>query len=819
VLDLSDERGFLAGRILADLGADVIKIEPPGGDPERLRGPFVGDLPGVGRGLPWLAANPGKRSLVLDLASSEPDRSRFLELVGGADVVIETYAPGTLDRWGLGYDSLVASLPADHAGLVLCSITPFGQTGPYAGYAAHDLVAVAMGGNAFMTGDPERPPLRCSLPTAYLHAGPEAVVGIAMALYARQPLGRGQRVDVSIHECQLATLITGAGQHASFPRPSERSGYRTGRTREIWRCKDGFISYGLRGGPARAGSLKATVDFMAESEMAPEWLRAMDWASYTPLGLDDPQLERLEGAFGAFFASKSMRELYEQALARRILLAPCNNAREILDQPQLRSREFFERIAYPELGASLEYPAFIARTERGRIGVRGPSPTLDGAALELERERAAGGRRPTVDEVAADSPLATRIGEGGIFEGLRVLELGSGAAGPVATRYLAEQGATVIRVESSRRPDFLRMLHLTRDNRNEPDILERAPMFVLLNPNKQSVALNMKEPEAIEIVKQLIGWADVVAENFAPGVMAKWGLDREAVRAIKPNGVMASGCLFGQTGPQRTYPGFGGQGAAIAGFNHMTGWPGGEALGPYATITDSLAPRFLAATLVSALIDLRRTGQGQYIDLSQIESGVYGLTEMIVRYSASGEVMSRIGNRSEYAAPHGIYPALATDGGEAWIAIAVLSNEAWRALREVMGDPEWARDRRYETVAGRLEHVDSLDRAIGEWTAGHAAASLMERLQSAGVEAGVVQGCTELLEDPQLATREHFVALEHEPLGELLFERSGFRLSETPGRLDRPGPRLGEHEHAVLGGILGLERAEIERLIEQGIAV
>jgi crotonobetainyl-CoA:carnitine CoA-transferase CaiB-like acyl-CoA transferase len=136
-----------------------------------------------------------------------------------------------------------------------------------------------------------------------------------------------------------------------------------------------------------------------------------------------------------------------------------------------------------------------------------------------------------------------------------------------------------------------------------------------------------------------------------------------------------------------------------------------------------------------------------------------------------------------------------------------------------MGDPEWARDRRYETVAGRLEHVDSLDQAIGEWTAGHAAASLMERLQSAGVEAGVVQGCTELLEDPQLATREHFVALEHEPLGELLFERSGFRLSETPGRLDRPGPRLGEHEHAVLGGILGLESAEIERLIEQGIAV
>jgi len=820
VLDLSDERGFLAGRILADLGADVIKIEPPGGDPERARGPFVGGVAGPDRGLPWLAANPGKRSLVLDLAECEADRERFRALVRGADVVLETYAPGTLEAWGLGYEALVEGLPGDHPGLVLCSITPFGQTGPYAQYAAHDLVAVAMGGNAFMTGDPDRPPLRCSLPTAYMHAGPEAAVGIAMALYGREQLGRGQRVDVSMQECQLATLITGAGQYALTGRASARGGYRTGRTREIWLCKDGYISYGLRGGAARAGSLGATVDYMAESEMAPDFLREMDWASYSPLSLSDDELERMEDAFAAFFATKSMRDLYEQALARRILLAPCNNAREILEQPQLRSRDYFERIEPPGLGVALEYPAFFARIERGRIGVRGPAPQLDSSAEEIERELAAGGRKARASVQSEETALRTEIGPGGLFEGLRVLELGSGAAGPVATRYLAEQGATVVRIESSRRPDFLRMLHVTRDNRNEPDILEHAPMFVLLNPNKQSVALNMKEAEAVEIVEQLVAWADVVAENFAPGVMEKWGLGRESLRAIKPDGVMVSGCLFGQTGPQRGYPGFGGQGAAIAGFNHMTGWPGREALGPYATITDSLAPRFVAVALVSALVDLRRSGKGQYIDVSQIETGVYGLSEMIVRYSANAEVMSRQGNRCEFAAPHGIYPALGEAGAEAWVAIAVFDDAQWQALRCVVGDAEaWARDARFETQQGRLEHVEELEGSLAQWTALQPPRELMERLQGAGVEAGVVQGFAELLDDPQLAARSHFVPIEHEPLGGLHFERSGFRLSETPGRLDRPGPRLGEHQQEILGGILGLDEGEIADLVEREIAV
>ena len=820
VLDLSDERGHLAGRILADLGADVIKIEPPAGDPLRQRAPHPSpEARAQGASCAWLAGNAGKRSHVLDLAGSEADRTAFVALAATADVVLESGRAGRLEAWGLTHAELVAALPADHPGLVLCAISPFGQTGPYAGFEGHDLVCVAMGGNASVTGDPQRPPVACGLPTAYMHAGPEAALGILLALWARPELGEGQAVDVSLQECQLASLMTGAGQYALAPGPRPRTGSRTGGTREIWRCRDGWISYGLRGGPARAANLAATVAYMAESDMAPDWLQAMDWAQYSPRNLAPGELEQLETAFGDFFAGRTMRELYDQALRRRILLAPCNDAREILNQPQLRHRGFFERVDYPELGLSLEHPAFFARSSLGGLGLRRGAPALGAHSAEIREEIADQPRRPVEPEATAKSRLAVRVAGGRCLEGLRILELGSGAAGPVATGYLAQQGARVIRIESSRRPDFLRLLHVTAENRDAPDILERAPMFVLLNAEKESLAINMKKPEGIALVRRLIEeWADVVAENFAPGVMERWGLDYANLREARPDLVMVSGCLFGQTGPQRDYPGFGGQGAAIAGFNHMTGWPDAEALGPYGTITDSLSPRFVATALMAALLHLRRTGEGQSIDVSQIETGVYSLAEMVVRYSATGEIMTRAGNRSEHAAPHGIYPCRAQEGAEgrseAWIAIAAREEAEWERLVTCMGRPAWARDARFQDLEQRLENADALDAHLASWTGEREAEALMAELQAAGVEAGVVRDFAGLQDDPQLQARGHFVALDHASLGRLAFERSGARLSATPGQIGRPGPHLGEHSQAILSGILGLSDAEIHALVE-----
>jgi benzylsuccinate CoA-transferase BbsF subunit len=399
----------------------------------------------------------------------------------------------------------------------------------------------------------------------------------------------------------------------------------------------------------------------------------------------------------------------------------------------------------------------------------------------------------------------------GVFDGLKVLELGSGAAGPVATRYLAEQGAHVVRVESAKRPDFLRVLFLTKDSKFGFD---GSPMYVLLNPNKDSVSINMAVPEGVALVKRLVGWADVVAENFSPGVMAKWGLDADAIHALRPDAVVVSGCLFGQTGPQRKYPGFGGQGSAIAGFNHLTGWPDREAHGPYGTITDSLSPRYVATALVAALLERRRTGKGRHIDLSQIEAAVYSLSEMIVRQSANGEGEVRRGNRSERAAPHGAYPCR---GDDRWIAIAVEDDDAWRALAAALGDPDWTRDPALASVEGRLAAESQIDARLAAFTREHDALALAERLQAAGVPAGPVQTFADLLDDPQLAHRGHFVPLRHVHLGEMPFERSGFRLSASPGGYERPGPNLGEHNREVLGGVLGLSDGEIDDLTARDV--
>ena len=371
VLDLTDESGWLAGKILGDLGADVIKIEPPGGDREGRRPPFLHGVADPERSLAWLALNTSKRGITLDLAAPA-GRSLFLRLAGGADVVLESFPPGALAGGGLGYETLRRHRP----GLVHCAITPFGATGPHAGFRARDLVVVAMGGNAAMTGDPDRPPVRCSLPTSYYHAAPEAVLGILMALHARESSGRGDFVDVSLQECQLATLLGAPGMYAQAAQPPRRTGARIGRTREIWPVRDGHVSFGIRGGAARVPGLRALVAWMEEEGRAPQWLRDYDWERFRPEALDAAELARLEEAFGAFFAAHPMRELYEGALRRRVLLAPCNDAREVVEQRQLRDRGLFVSIDYPHLGAAIEHPAFFGRSSAHATAIRRRAPRI-----------------------------------------------------------------------------------------------------------------------------------------------------------------------------------------------------------------------------------------------------------------------------------------------------------------------------------------------------------------------------------------------------------------------------------------------------------
>ena len=398
---------------------------------------------------------------------------------------------------------------------------------------------------------------------------------------------------------------------------------------------------------------------------------------------------------------------------------------------------------------------------------------------------------------------------GYVFEDLLFLEFGSGAAGPMASRYFVQQGATVVKIESHARPDFLRYL-----NRGGERALDNSPMFVLLNADKKSLALNMAEQVGRDLAWRLIERADVVINNFAPGVMEKWGMDATAIRARNPAAVVASSSLFGATGPERNYPGFGGQGSAIAGFNQLTGQPGMEPHGPWATITDSLSPRYLAVALSAALLRRRRTGEGCSIDLSQIEAAVYSLSELVVRQSANDENIERRANCDQRMAPHGVYRC---KGDDRWIAVAVLDDVRWKMLRELLGRPAWMMAEGLDKLELRLEQADLLDRCMQEYTATRDADELSRELQEAGIEAAVVMDLARLDDDPQLAARGYFTRVEHESLGELALERVGFTVSDMPAKIEQPGPDLGQHSSEVLRELLGLDQDEIDQLGEQGV--
>ncbi len=402
-----------------------------------------------------------------------------------------------------------------------------------------------------------------------------------------------------------------------------------------------------------------------------------------------------------------------------------------------------------------------------------------------------------------------------LFTGLKVLEFGGGAAGPLGTRYFADHGATVVRVESRRRPDFIRLLRYTPGTEGG---LDASHMFAMVNVNKYGIALNMSHPKGPEIARRLVKWADILAENFAPKAMAKWGLDYESVRAIKPDLIMISTCLNGQTGPERNYPGFGGQGSAISGFNHLTGWPDREPLGPYGTITDSLSPRFVALLVASALLHRRRTGQGQYIDLSQVEGGIVCLSENIVTYTATGEALGRLGNRSRHAAPHGAFRCAPQNGDDdRWVAIAVHDDADWQRFRQAIDDPPWTTAARFATSAGRLANVGELEERVTSWTRTRSAAEVMTTLQAAGIDAGVVENFEDLTQDPQLAHRRHFREVEHPLIGKHLAETNGMRFSRTPEEIRMPAPCLGEHSEYVYRDLLGMSAEEYTALKADGV--
>jgi len=793
VLDLCGESGQLTGRILADLGAEVLAVEPPAGDPLRARGPFFGGAAHPDRGATWIARNLGKQSLVLDL-DSEIDRTRLRELVGAADVVLESYETDWLSALG-GAAAVRAAYPR----LVVCSITPYGCTGPRAAERASDLTVLAACGNMHLTGDPDRPPVRCSEPVTHYHTGAEAALGVLMALWQRDRTDAGDLIDVSVQELMVMTVMSQAAQAAGTSYRGARGGssYRAGETMqpEIWPCADGYVSFALRGGKARIPGLVAITAYIDEHGMATPALRDRDWSQYNHNTLTQKEVDDMAAPLAAFFRTKTMQELYEAACERRLMLAPANTEREVLGSRQLAARQFFSDVVLPGSEAPVAIPSRFAVADFTRVR----------ETLPLWGDQATGFSAAGLPAAKTSAPTS---GADGIFAGLKILEFGAGAAAPLATRYFADHGATVVKVESRQRPDFLRTI---RDDGSGQ--LDHSSFFACINPNKLSAGLNMKDPRAITVAQRLVAWADVVVENFAPGVMHKWGLDYASLAAQRPDLIMVSTCLWGQTGPERAYPGFGGQGSALAGFNYLTGWPDRAPLGPFGTITDSLSPRFATVATVAALLRRARTGEGAYIDVSQVETGVYSLSEWLLAFHAGGDSFGRIGNRHPEMAPHGVFPCA---GDDRWVALAIHDDTDWQRLRALIG-AAWADDPELATTVGRQRNLDRVETELAGWTRSQDNAALAARLQSAGLDAAAVADLQDLLVDPQLAHRGHFNTLPHAVLGDYLVEALGLRFAASQPRFSRPAPCLAGDNEQVYREMLGMSGEEFAELSTAGV--
>jgi crotonobetainyl-CoA:carnitine CoA-transferase CaiB-like acyl-CoA transferase len=802
VLDLTTERGLLCGQILGDLGADVIAIEPPGGAPTRRRGPFAGDVPHPERSLAWWAEARNKRSVVLDL-DTPAGREALRRLAGGAHFLIESESPGVSAQRGLGYADLAAINPE----LVYVSITPFGQDGPKAGWANTDLTVLAAGGPLVLTGDDDRAPVRLPVPQAYLHAGAEAAVGALIAHHERLRSGYGQHVDVSAQQAvALATqsYILAAAVNAPEVRRSA-GGLKHGplHARLLFPAADGHVAITFLFGSAIGPFSRRLMEWICTEGGCDAATRDKDWIAYTQLILSgrEPvaEFERVKEVIAAFTRTRTKVALLDAALARGLLIAPVATIDEVVGSPQLAARDYWQSVVHPETGGRVVYPGPFAKFPAAPITYRRHPPLVGEHTAEVLAE-------PDAD-VPAPSGLASGAAP---LAGVKILDLFWVMAGPAATRVLADYGATVVRVESSLRIDTARTLAPFRDGIHGA---ERSGCFQNLNAGKRMLTLDVGRPEGRAVLLDLVRWADVVTESFAPAVKARLGIDYATLAGVKPDVVMVSSCLMGQTGPLADLAGYGNLASAIAGFSNLGGWPDRPPSGPFSAYTDYVSPRFIAAAILAALEHRRRTGRGQHIDCAQAEASLHFLGPALLDYTVNGRVAGRVGNRDPDMAPHGVFPAA---GDDRWVAIAARDDADWRALCAAMARDDLADDARFATTAARLAHQDPLEAIVGAWTASRDAPAVEALLQARGVPASAVQTSADLVRDPQLLHRGHFVRLAHPELGETVVEGSRLHLSRTPARTGGAAPTYGCDNDHVLREILGYDDERITALVTAG---
>jgi crotonobetainyl-CoA:carnitine CoA-transferase CaiB-like acyl-CoA transferase len=828
VIDLADEAGAYCGKLLADMGADVILVEPPESSSMRRLGPFYRNQPDPERSLFFWHYNTNKRSIVLD-PQTPADRRSLYDLVMSADVAITTGTPSQLRRRGFDY----AELSSRNHALVVAAITPFGLSGPRCEWKSCDTVAQATGGMAFLNGHPGEPPL-CSLGSQAYHAASlHAAIGVVLALLAREHIGRGQLVEISLQE-SAAAMVEHANPHYRTTGEVEarRGTLHWSRYFRMTRCRDGYAVQ------STLGDWTSLLEWL-KAEGEAQDLVAPAWESLEYRRLNHA---RVFDVLDQWTLGHSVSELIEGAQLRGLPFAPVTPLRELPRNEQLKSRGFFVQVRHGELEETLAYPGAPYRLSRTPWRLQRRAPLLGEHSEEILRSVQGLRSRSENESVLAviespppqSSPIegeelrslpplggkvwmgahargmqgsADSVGAQQVLRGVRVIDFTWVFAGPVATRVLADFGADVIKVER-------------RDSPDSGD--RRAGVIGNLNRGKRSIVVNMSDPRGLSLVRDLIARSHLVVDNFSSRVMRNWGLDYEALRSIKPDIIALSMSGFGQTGPHADYVSYAPTLHALAGYTFHMRIAGQPPAGWGFSFSDMVAGYSGALAALLALFHRERTGEGQFIDLSQLEALAAVIGPDLLDVLVNGADPEPRGNRSPGAAPHGIYPCCPGSSRgldqDRWCAICVFSDQEWDHLVQVMGSPSWAKDGRFSTMEGRLAYQHELDVKVSEWTRQHDSHALAERLQASRIAAGPVASARDLCEhDEHLRRRGYWIEVQSQGGDSWLFDGNPIRLTAAPSRVETPGPLLGEHTDEVLGETLGLRRSTIGTLRSEGV--
>ena len=679
VLDMAEEKGELCGRLLADLGADVVRVEPPDGSPSRRLAPLAPD----GTSLYFGYRNANKSSVGLDLAQ---DGEILGALLAWADVWIETTPPGALAHFG--FDP--AEVSRRHPGLVVLSMTDFGQTGPYRDYRGTDPVLIAMAGMLFRSGGAERPPLLPPGTVAYDAASVTACFAVLAALLRRRATGGGAHLDLSVLEAVAQMSDWGIPnasvlQRLGFPIDEVRDG--SGNTYPIYRCTDGYVRLIV----LSARQWRSLCEWME----APDWLRDPHW---------DHMLNRmaisdvLEEMVAAHFAQLARLAAAEEAQRRGIAVTPVLRPHEVLHLPHFEERGTF---VTGEIAPGLQGSTFggFVEWDGSRLGFRRRAPMVD---EDRQRVLAAARSAPARSAPARDG--AGRVaGPSRPFEGVRVLDFGIGGVGVEAGRMLADYGADVIKVESRGYPDFIRTIAGT----------EMTPSFASSSRGKRSFGLNLKSEAGLALLLRLVRVSDVLIENSAVEVMDRMGVSWARCRDENPRLVYVSSQLMGQRGPWAHWLGYGPSTRPPAGMTYLWNYeesPEEKPPGSRAIYPDHLVGRMCALAAVAGLLARDQTGEGGHVEVAQVETTIGILGDLYMEEALQAGSARPRGNHSPRGAPWGVYPCA---GADEWCVITVTDDAAWRGLRSAVGDPAWAQDPELATGPGRLARSGRAGRAAG----------------------------------------------------------------------------------------------------------